>query len=80
MPRFTLEEVFGRPLKGACAVGGKSVNTIETVCLEVPHSRNVEVKKQAGYNELPANEQRRCYTIPGRFTRLTMQKFIANVL
>jgi len=65
MPSFTLEEVFGKPLKGACSVAGNSSGGMETVCLEVPRSRGVNVRSQAEYNERWIDEQKRCYSIAG---------------
>jgi len=66
MPSFTLEEIFGRPLKGACGVASESDVALETICLDVPHSRNVDVATNASYNEVAVDDGRRCYRVAGK--------------
>lgn len=65
MPSFTLEEVFGKPLRGSCQVSGEDVSQAKSICLELPHDRSVDVITQANYTELFGGEQTRCYSIAG---------------
>ncbi|KAL4896157.1 GPI transamidase component PIG-T [Aspergillus ambiguus] len=59
---WSLSEVFGRSVSGACPLAEGSDTSEETICLRVPHEREVsaspnaiEVKKTDGFS--------RCYTL-----------------
>ncbi|KAJ5899383.1 hypothetical protein N7495_004127 [Penicillium taxi] len=60
---WSLQEVFGRPLNGACPLTDSDGSSVESICLRVPHERTVftsdgaiEAKKDDGFS--------RCFTLP----------------
>ncbi|KAF2802469.1 GPI transamidase-like protein component Gpi16 [Mytilinidion resinicola] len=66
-PSWSLSEIFGRPIKGACPITGEEGENAETVCLNVPAERNVDIKTNGGYTEVPRGEGLlRCYKLPSR--------------
>lgn len=64
-PAWTLEEVFGRPLRGACPLieqGGLEANN---VCINTPPERTVEVNTTGQFAERSlASDTLRCYKLP----------------
>lgn len=63
---WSLNEVFGRPVKGACPLTGTDSGDAETLCLNVVPERNVEVQTSGSYKELRHNDGLlRCYKLPG---------------
>ncbi|KAF2091378.1 GPI transamidase-like protein component Gpi16 [Saccharata proteae CBS 121410] len=63
-PSWSLTEVFGRAIKGSCSLSDKSSET-ETVCLNVPISREVNVNSSAKYEETKHKDGLlRCYKLP----------------
>ncbi|KAF2136394.1 uncharacterized protein K452DRAFT_322444 [Aplosporella prunicola CBS 121167] len=63
-PSWSLEEIFGRPIKGACPLTGDG-EASETVCLNVPTEREVQVKTENKYDESKYDDgQLRCYKLP----------------
>lgn len=64
-PAWTLEEVFGRPLKGACPLVGDADDDTNTVCINAPPERNVQVKSTEQYVETHlVDGTLRCYKLP----------------
>lgn len=64
-PSWSVAEIFGRPLKGACPLTAAEGDESETVCLNVPPERDVEVRTQ-GYHAQRMREGGflRCYELP----------------
>jgi phosphatidylinositol glycan class T len=64
-PAWTLEEVFGRPLKGACPLAEQSGNDANNVCINIPPERTLEVKTDGQFTESRlASGTLRCYKLP----------------
>jgi phosphatidylinositol glycan class T len=64
-PAWTLEEVFGRPLKGACPLAEQSGNDANNVCINIPPERTLEVKTDGQFVESRlASDTLRCYKLP----------------
>ncbi|KAF1981966.1 Gpi16 subunit [Aulographum hederae CBS 113979] len=62
-PSWSLAEVFGRPLKGACPL--ESGEASSTVCLDVPSERSVHVQTDGSHHESKLNDNTsRCYKLP----------------
>ncbi|KAM3453816.1 hypothetical protein MY3296_003477 [Beauveria thailandica] len=68
---WTLSQVFGRPMQGACPLTDASV---PPVCLHIPHSRSV-YSSDGSHEIKDAESPKRCYTIPteGEFTLVLTQ-------
>lgn len=65
-PEWSLERIFGRPLKGACPLVPGDGEASETVCLDVPPERTVNVESSGKYKEMRRNgDLTRCYKLPG---------------
>jgi phosphatidylinositol glycan class T len=63
-PAWTLEEIFGRPLKGACPLVGEP-HDAANVCINIPPERTVEVRSTGHYTETRlASDTLRCYKLP----------------
>jgi GPI-anchor transamidase subunit T len=66
-PSWSLAEVFGRPLKGACPLTDGSGDGSETVCINVPMEREVQVKTSGTYVEVRHKDGLlRCYKLPSK--------------
>ncbi|OCL13829.1 GPI transamidase-like protein component Gpi16 [Glonium stellatum] len=64
-PSWSLAEVFGRPLKGACPLTDASGYESETVCINVPTEREVQVNTSGTYaEERHEDGLLRCYKLP----------------
>lgn len=64
-PSWTLEEVFGRPLKGACPLIDSDSHAANNVCINTPPERTVSVNTTGPYTEaLSAYDTLRCYKLP----------------
>lgn len=64
-PAWTLEEVFGKPLRGACPLTVQDGIDANTVCINAPPERNVEVKTTGEFTQtLLASDTLRCYKLP----------------
>jgi phosphatidylinositol glycan class T len=64
-PAWTLEEVFGRPLKGACPLTEENSDAANTVCIHAPPERTVEVNTTGDFTEMKlASDTLRCYKLP----------------
>ena len=59
---WSLSEVFGRPIKGSCLATDISRKATESVCLNVPHERDVWTSGDAIENK-KASGQSRCFTL-----------------
>ncbi|KAJ9667327.1 Subunit of the glycosylphosphatidylinositol transamidase complex-like protein [Coniosporium apollinis] len=64
-PAWSISEIFGRPLKGACPLTAAEGDDAETVCLNVPPEREAEVRTE-GYHVQRMHEGGflRCYELP----------------
>jgi phosphatidylinositol glycan class T len=64
-PAWTLEEVFGRPLKGACPLTDGSGDSANSVCINTPPERTIQVNTEGEYGESRlASDTMRCYKLP----------------
>ena len=59
---WSLSEVFGRPIKGSCLATDATGNPSESVCLNVPHEREVSVSGSAIESKKPSGTTR-CFTL-----------------
>lgn len=59
---WSLSEVFGRSIKGSCLATDPSGKPIESVCLNVPHEREVWTAGGAIENKKPSSHSR-CFTL-----------------
>ncbi|KAJ4333007.1 Subunit of the glycosylphosphatidylinositol transamidase complex-like protein [Ascochyta clinopodiicola] len=63
-PGWALEEVFGRPLKGACPLTEEGQDS-NSVCINTPPERTVDVKTAGDFTETrTASDTLRCYKLP----------------
>lgn len=63
-PAWTLEEVFGKPLRGSCPLveEGEDANS---VCINTPPERTIDVKSGGEFSETrQASDTLRCYKLP----------------
>lgn len=63
-PGWTLEEVFGKPLRGSCPLieDGEDSNS---VCINTPPERIIEIKSEGDFRESRlASDTLRCYKLP----------------
>ncbi|RMZ68748.1 gpi transamidase component gpi16 [Pyrenophora seminiperda CCB06] len=64
-PGWTLEEVFGRPLKGACPLIDNSGIETSNFCINTPPERTVDVNTTGYFTESRlASDTLRCYKLP----------------
>ncbi|KAF1850238.1 GPI transamidase component GPI16 precursor [Cucurbitaria berberidis CBS 394.84] len=64
-PSWTLEEVFGRPLKGGCPLHEESGLETNTLCINTPPERTVEVNTTGQFTESKlVSDTLRCYQLP----------------
>ncbi|EUC27446.1 hypothetical protein COCCADRAFT_111683 [Bipolaris zeicola 26-R-13] len=62
---WTLEEVFGRPLRGACPLIDESIDEAHNVCINMPPERIMEVKTEGQFTERKlASDTLRCFKLP----------------
>ena len=59
---WSLSEVFGRPIKGSCLATDASGQATESVCLNVPYSREVYTSGSATEHKKPSGLSR-CFTL-----------------
>jgi GPI-anchor transamidase subunit T len=64
-PEWNLESIFGRPLRGGCPLVPEKGESSETLCIDVPKKRVVEVETSGKYKESRRNDGlTRCYQLP----------------
>ena len=64
-PSWTLEEVFGRPLRGACPLTGNEGDAANAVCIHTPPERTVTANTTGEFLESKlASDTIRCYNLP----------------
>lgn len=64
-PAWNLTEIFGRPLKGACPLTVDAGGDSNTVCINVPPERTVQVNTTGQYTESRSDlDTLRCYKLP----------------
>lgn len=64
-PAWTLSEIFGKPLRGACPLTAEEGPESETLCINTPPERTIEVKTTGQYTETKsAADTLRCYRMP----------------
>lgn len=61
-PAFSISEVFGRPIQGACPLAEEASFT-EPLCIEGPAERSLQVNTTANFSERK-DEYRTFYTLP----------------
>lgn len=67
-PAWSLNEVFGRPIKGACPLAAEGPAS-ETVCINVQPEREIKIETSAKYREAKYEDGLlRCYELPSKFT------------
>jgi len=59
---WSLSEVFGRTIKGSCLATDSTGHATESVCLNVPHEREVHVANGAIESKKPSGRSR-CFTL-----------------
>lgn len=68
-PAWSLNEVFGRPIKGACPLTAEGPAS-ETVCINVQPEREIKIETSAKYREAKYEDGLlRCYELPSKFTQ-----------
>lgn len=60
---WSLTEVFGRPIRGSCLATDTQGKASESLCLNVPHERDVHVSEGASQRKSEA-ENSRCFILP----------------
>lgn len=60
---WTLAEVFGRPISGSCLAIDSDGKVTETLCLNVPHQRDVYTSEGAKERKIEGGVSR-CFTLP----------------
>ncbi|KAF2744781.1 GPI transamidase component GPI16 precursor, partial [Sporormia fimetaria CBS 119925] len=64
-PAWSLQDIFGRPLKGACPLTDTSPDLGYSVCINVPQERNITVHPEGQYSESRSTSpELRCYKPP----------------
>ncbi|KAH7397352.1 GPI transamidase component GPI16 precursor [Pyrenochaeta sp. MPI-SDFR-AT-0127] len=64
-PAWTLEEVFGKPLRGACPLTEQSGIEANSVCINAPPERTVEVNTTGQFAVTSlVSDTLRCYRLP----------------
>ena len=73
---WSLQELFGRPIRGSCPLVESENDGANPVCLNVPHDRNVFTSPGATELKLSAGEsEQRCYQLsPGENFDLSFPK------
>lgn len=62
-PAWSLEDVFGKPLKGSCPLVDE--NDSSSVCINVPPERTVDVKSEGHFTETrSSSDTLRCFKLP----------------
>lgn len=76
---WSLTEVFGRPIRGSCMATDAQGKASESLCLKVPHERDVHISEGASQRKSPAGNSR-CFTLPpsGSFEMLLPQQELQN--
>lgn len=60
---WSLTEVFGRPIRGSCLATDTQGEASESLCLNVPHERDVHISEGASQRKIEAGNSR-CFTLP----------------
>lgn len=60
---WSLTEVFGRPIRGSCLATDTEGKASESVCLNVPHEREVRISEGASQRKNKSRNSR-CFTLP----------------
>ena len=60
---WSLTEVFGRPIRGSCLATDIQGKASESLCLNVPHERDVHISEGASQRKDEAGNSR-CFTLP----------------
>ncbi len=68
--RFDLKSVFGRTLKGTCALTNDDGETSEGLCIDVPADREVVAQTTGTFSERRIDDHIRCYTMPSTISHL----------
>jgi phosphatidylinositol glycan class T len=64
-PAWSLAEVFGRPIKGSCSLADEEETASESVCVNVPAERTVEIRSEGAVVETShENGDIRCFKLP----------------
>ncbi|KAF2117482.1 GPI transamidase component GPI16 precursor [Lophiotrema nucula] len=64
-PGFSLADLYGRPIKGACPLTDDEGEGANTVCINTPPERTIDIKTDGAYveNKLQSDTLR-CYKLP----------------
>ena len=60
---WSLSGIFGRYIQGTCLASEADEDTTETVCINVPHERDVYISQGSTEHKLPSGHTR-CFTLP----------------
>jgi phosphatidylinositol glycan class T len=64
-PAWSLAEVFGRPIKGSCRLTDGDETTSQSVCVNAPAERTVEIRGDGNVVETShGNDDLRCFKLP----------------
>lgn len=64
-PGWNFTEIFGKPLKGACPLTDQTGDAANTVCINAPPERTIQVNTTGQYSEArSASDTLRCYQLP----------------
>ena len=62
---WTLEEIFGRPLRGACPLTETDGDDANTVCINIPPEREVTINTSGEFTQsMSVSDTLRCYKLP----------------
>lgn len=76
---WSLTEVFGRPIRGSCLATDAKGKASESLCLKVPHEREVRISEGASQRKDEAGHSR-CFILPPResFEMILPQQDLQN--
>lgn len=64
-PAWTLEEVFGRPLRGACPLTEGRTEEVNDICINTEPERTIDVKTTGEFSQTNlVHDTLRCYKLP----------------
>ena len=60
---WSLAEIFGRPIKGSCLATNSQGKDTDSLCINVPHERQLHISAGAKETENPGGDSR-CFVLP----------------
>ena len=80
MPAFSVSEVFGRPIRGACPLAEHGQKVSEPLCVNVPSARGVSPLTQCAFTERRPSGNIRCFNMSGKTMYFNRCLSLANSL